>query len=120
MFFHYLASASIVLGAFVPLTVEAKSSCGYASHYGHGDGYAWRTMANGQPMNPQAMITASPSLPLGTRLKVTNPINGKSVILVVSDRGPYYGGRILDLSHGAFTQIANTNQGVAKVCFSMV
>jgi rare lipoprotein A len=114
-------SASIALGAFAPVAVEAKSSCGYASFYGgHGDGFAWRTMANGRPMDPNAMTTAHPSLPMGTKIRVTNPANGKSVNLVISDRGPYHGGRILDLSSGAFSRIASLGQGVAKVCFSRV
>ena len=114
-----LLSASLLLG-FAPTAVEATSSCGYASHYGYGDGFAWRTMANGRPMDPNAMTTAHPSLPLGTRILVTNPANGKSVNLVISDRGPFHGGRILDLSSGAFSRIASLGQGIAKVCFSRV
>ena len=114
-----LLSASLLIG-FAPTAVEAASSCGYASHYGYGDGFAWRTMANGRPMDPNAMTTAHPSLPLGTRILVTNPANGRSVNLVISDRGPYHGGRILDLSSGAFSRIASLGQGIAKVCFSRV
>jgi rare lipoprotein A len=115
-----LLSASIALSALAPIAVEAKSSCGYASHYGYGDGFAWRTMANGRPMNPDAMTTAHPSLPMGTKIRVVNPANGKSVNLVISDRGPYHGGRILDLSSGAFSRIASLGQGIARVCFSRV
>ena len=115
-----LLSASIAIGALAPTAVEAASSCGYASHYGYGDGFAWRTMANGRPMNPDAMTTAHPSLPMGTRIRVTNTSNGKSVNLVISDRGPWYGGRILDLSAGAFARIASLGQGIAHVCFSRV
>lgn len=118
MLFRILLSASIVVGALAPAAVEARSSCGIASFYGHNDGLAGQAMANGKPMNPQAMITAHPSLPLGTRIRVTNPANGKSVSLVVSDRGPFHGGRILDLSAGAFSRIASLGQGVVKVCFS--
>jgi rare lipoprotein A len=115
-----LLSASIAIGALAPAAVEAASSCGYASHYGYGDGFAWRTMANGRPMNPDAMTTAHPSLPMGTKIRVVNPANGKSVNLVISDRGPYHGGRILDLSSGAFSRIASLGQGIARVCFSRV
>lgn len=118
MLYRFLLSASIVLGAFAPAAVEAKSSCGQASFYGHGDGFAWRTMANGQPMNPQALTTAHPSLPMGTKLRVTNPANGKSVVLTVVDRGPYHGGRILDLSYAAFQKIASSSQGLARVCMT--
>lgn len=115
-----LLSAFIAIGALAPAAVEAGSSCGYASHYGNGDGFAWRTMANGRPMDPNAMTSAHPSLPMGTKIRVTNPANGKSVNLVISDRGPWHGGRILDLSYGAFRQIASTSQGVARVCFARV
>ncbi len=109
MLFRFLLSASVALGALVPAAAEAKSRCGEASFYGHGDGFAGQTMANGQPMNPRAMITAHPSLPLGTRLRVVR--NGRSVIVKVTDRGPWYGGRILDLSYGAF----GGNQGALRM-----
>jgi rare lipoprotein A len=99
----------------------ARSSCGEASFYGTAsDGYAWQTMANGRPMNPTAMITAHPSLPFGTWIKVTNQANGKSVIVMTTDRGPYAHGRILDLSVGAFSKIASRSSGVARVCYSKV
>jgi rare lipoprotein A len=76
--------------------------------------------ANGERFYPWNMTTAHPYLPFGTRLRVTNQNNGKSVIVRVNDRGPFYGGRILDLSTGAFSQIASTSRGVANVCFSKV
>jgi rare lipoprotein A len=118
MLFRFLLSASVALGALVPAAAEAKSRCGEASFYGHGDGFAGQTMANGQPMNPRAMITAHPSLPLGTRLRVVR--NGRSVIVKVTDRGPWYGGRILDLSYGAFARIAHPGSGLATVCYQVV
>jgi rare lipoprotein A len=118
MLFRFLLSVSVALGALVPAAAEAKSRCGEASFYGHGDGFAGQTMANGQPMNPRAMITAHPSLPLGTRLRVVR--NGRSVIVKVTDRGPWYGGRILDLSYGAFARIAHPGSGLATVCYQVV
>jgi len=116
---RFIFSASLALGALAPVAVEAASSCGYASHYGRGDGFAWRTMANGQPMNPNALTTASRDLPLGTKIVVTNPANGKSVRVTVTDRGPFVHGRLLDLSHGAFSRVAEASQGIAKLCFSL-
>jgi len=118
MLYRFLLSASIALGALAPAAVEAKSSCGMASFYGQGDGFAWRTMANGRPMNPNALTTAHRSLPLGSKILVRNLANGKSVTVTVTDRGPFYGSRVLDLSAGAFGKIASTSQGVARVCFS--
>lgn len=93
--------------------------CGEASYYGHHDGFAGQLMANGQPMNPQAMITAHPSLPLGTRIRVENMANGKAINVKVLDRGPWHGGRILDLSYGAFSRIASPRQGLARVCYQV-
>jgi rare lipoprotein A len=102
-----------------PIQAQAALECGYASYYGTAsDGYAWQTMANGRPMDPQAMTTAHPWLPLGTRLRVKNRNNGKSVTVTVTDRGPYYGGRILDLSYGSFARIASPSQGEASICIS--
>ncbi len=104
-----------------PIPAQAALECGYASYYGTAsDGYAWQTMANGRPMDPQAMTTAHPWLPLGTRLRVVNQSNGKSVILRVADRGPYAHGRIIDLSVGAFARISSLSRGITRVCISKV
>jgi rare lipoprotein A len=111
-----LSSIAFASLALAPLSAEAKSRCGIASFYGHNDGFAGQTMANGKPMNPQAMITAHRSLPLGSKILVRNPVNGKSVRVTVTDRGPWHGNRILDLSAGAFSRIASTGQGLAQVC----
>ena len=113
-----LALTSLALATVLPTTASAAIRCGTASHYGVGDSYAWQTMANGQPMNPGANTTAHRSLPFGTLLRVTNQNNGKSVVVRVTDRGPYHGGRVLDLSHGSFSRIASPSSGVAEVCYT--
>ena len=112
-----IAVAGLTLAAPSP---SLAAGCTEASYYGHNDGYAWQTMANGKPMNPNSMITAHKGYPFGTRLRVTNQRNGKSVIVTVTDRGPYAYGRGLDLSYGAFARIASPSQGVASVCYSRV
>lgn len=104
--------------ASTPFSAKAGQRCGEASFYGHRDGFAWKTTASGQPMNPGAMTTAHQWLPFGTVLRVTNRYNGRSVVVRVNDRGPFSGGRILDLSHGAFQRIASTSQGVTSVCYT--
>jgi rare lipoprotein A len=58
---------------------------------------------------------ASLSLPLGSYARVTNPANGKSVIVVINDRGPYGKGRIIDLDKVAFEEIASLGAGVIDV-----
>jgi rare lipoprotein A len=115
---RFLLPAFVALGALAPLAAEAASSCGIASYYGLNDGFAGQRTANGERFTPSKLTTAHPSLPFGTRLRVTNKANGKSVVVRVNDRGPYYGSRIIDLSHGAFSQIASASQGLASVCIS--
>lgn len=105
---------------FTPFAANAASGCTSASHYGVGDGYHGQTTANGERFNAYGLSTAHRSLPFGTRLRVTNQANGKSVIVRVNDRGPFVGGRSLDLSYGAFASIARPGQGVARVCYSRV
>ena len=113
--------SSIVVSALFAAAASAKPVCGNASFYGgHGDPYAWGTMANGQAMNPAAMITAHKTLPFGTKLRVVNVNNGRSVVVRVTDRGPFIPGRVLDLSYGAFKAIASPRQGVVKVCFEQI
>jgi rare lipoprotein A len=104
--------------SFLPLNAYAYSGCTSASHYGIGDGYHGLTTANGERYNAYGHSTAHRSLPFGTRLRVTNQSNGKSVIVKVNDRGPFVGGRTLDLSYGAFSSIASPSQGVARVCYT--
>lgn len=100
-----------------PLQAQAALECGYASHYGT-EGYHGQRTASGSTFNAYAMTAAHPWLPFGTRLRVKNRNNGKSVVVTVNDRGPYYGGRILDLSYGSFARIASPSQGEASICIS--
>ncbi len=84
-----------------------------ASWYGprhHG-----RLMANGQPFDMFADTAAHRDLPLGTRLKVTNPKNGRSVEVAVTDRGPFIPGRSLDLSLGAARKLGVVEAGVSRL-----
>ena len=63
--------------------------------------YHDRITANGEHMNPNAMTAAHKSLPMGSRVTVTNKRNGRSVTVRINDRGPYVTGRVIDLSPGA-------------------
>ena len=69
---------------------------GIASYYASGT----RT-ASGARFNPDGLTAAHRSLPFGTRVRVTNRANGHSVVVVINDRGPFVGGRVIDLSRGA-------------------
>lgn len=99
--------------------VGAVRTCG-ASHYGQGDGTHGGPTASGERFNKYAMTAAHKTLPLGTRVRVTNPSNGKSVVVRINDRGPYIGGRCLDLSYGAFSRIADPGRGVMTVKWQRV
>ena len=113
-----LLLSSLALGALAPAAVEAKSSCGIASYYG--PGFHGRTTANGERFDSQALTFAHRTMPFGTKVKVTNRDNGRSIIVRGNDRGPFYGSRIIDLSEAAFSRIASRGQGLANVCISKV
>jgi rare lipoprotein A len=66
------------------------------------------------------MTAAHRSLPFGTRVRVTNRSNGRSVVVTINDRGPFIGGRIIDLSRGAAQVIAMTGAGVAPVSLEIL
>ena len=120
MLFKTISILAFGLVGLAPLSAKAASGCSLASHYGIGDGYHGQTTANGERYNAYGKSVAHKWLPFGTKLRVTNQRNGKSVIVRVNDRGPYVGGRDLDLSYGAFSTIASPSQGVASICYSRV
>ena len=86
---------------------------GVASWYG--PGFHGRTTANGEQYNMNDMTAAHKSLAFGTRVKVTNQTNGKSVVVRINDRGPYVGSRIIDLSKSAAQAIDMIGPGTAAV-----
>lgn len=81
----------------------------------YGPGFHGRRTANGEVFNQNALTAAHKSLPFGTRVKVTNLNNGKSVIVRVNDDGPHIPGRVIDLSKGAAARIGMLSSGVAPV-----
>ncbi|AOH45724.1 septal ring lytic transglycosylase RlpA family protein [Propionibacterium sp. NM47_B9-13] len=88
-----------------------------ASTYGEGDGTAGGPTASGETFNPSAFTAASKTLPLGSTIRVTNVSNGRTVTVRINDRGPYVGGRCLDLSTAAMNAIA-PGEGLVTVRYS--
>lgn len=86
---------------------------GTASWYG--EFFQGRTTASGEPYDMNDLTAAHPSLPLGTRVRVTNLRNGRAVILRVNDRGPVVDGRIIDVSYGAAQILGMSGTGVQRV-----
>lgn len=88
---------------------------GTASYYGDGDGFNGRPMANGQIFNQyNSHYAAHPTLPLGTKLKVTNLANGRSIYVTVTDRMPKEG-RVIDLSTQAGDYLGMHHRGITQV-----
>jgi rare lipoprotein A len=86
---------------------------GIASFYGY-DGSGNRT-ATGERFNPEGMTAAHRHLPFGTKVRVTNTRNGRSVVVRINDRGPFIRGRVLDLSYGAARLLGMLGNGIAPV-----
>ena len=95
--------------------VEAGSQCGKASWYKMGS----RT-ANGERMNANALAAAHRSLAFGTHVRVDNLRNGRSVVVRINDRGPYVGGRVIDVTRGAAVRLGMIGSGVARVKVTVV
>jgi rare lipoprotein A len=83
---------------------------GVASFYRHG-----RRTANGEPFNPRAMTAAHRTLPFGTRVKVVHEESGRAVVVRINDRGPFTGGRVIDLAQGPAEALGLTRAGVGRV-----
>ncbi|EGE12842.1 septal ring lytic transglycosylase RlpA family protein [Moraxella catarrhalis] len=100
---------------FLAIALFATASqANYATYYG--DKFHGRKTANGERYNQNAFTCASNQYKFGTRLKVTNLSNDKSVVCRVNDRGGFSKyGVTLDLSKGAFKKIASLSQGKIKV-----
>lgn len=94
--------------------VVGTGSCG-ASYYDEP-----QATANGEQFDPEALTAAHKTWAFGTRVRVTNPANGKSVVVRINDRGPYVAGRCIDLSRAAFRAIAPLSQGELTVNYAIL
>ena len=97
--------------SLMPRVLAVKT--GQASWYG--PGFYGRRTANGERLSRGTMTAAHPYLPFGTRVRVTNLWNGRSEVVRINDRGPFHGGRLIDLAHGAAHALGLTASGVAQV-----
>lgn len=81
------------------------------SYYGGGDGFDGKQTANGESFDTNKLTAAHKSLPFGSKVKITNTANGKSVTVRVNDRGPYHGNRCFDLSKAAMEAVGGVGAG---------
>ena len=103
-----LAMALPFGAAQATVTIQEGLVSWYGAHFHD------RPTASGELFDANAMTMAHPSLPFGTRVKVTNLRNGRSVVLRVNDRGPFIGSRIADLSQAAAAYLGMLRRGVAR------
>jgi rare lipoprotein A len=105
----------ILLICLVVLSVAgiAQTQTGKASFYA--DKFEGRPTASGEKYKHSKLTAAHKTLPFGTRVKVTNLANQKTVEVVINDRGPYVDGRIIDLSKSAAEALGFVNVGLADV-----
>jgi peptidoglycan lytic transglycosylase len=116
-----LTLVSAPSGGFSPLKTHSLSASyqfGVASWYG--EDFQGLPTASGPPFDMKAMTCAHRMLPLGTRIRVTNLLNLRSLVLNVNDRGPYVGGRVLDVSRGAAKGLGFLGAGLAPVRIEVV
>ena len=108
------AAARPPASSTAPRTLSnAKAQVGMASWYG--PGFAGKLTANGERFNPKEMTAAHRTHKFGTKLRVTNLANGKSVVVRVNDRGPFAKKRVIDVSQEAARRLDMIDSGVAKV-----
>jgi rare lipoprotein A len=91
------------------------ASQGVASFYTEGT-----QTASGEKFDTHELTAAHPTLPFGTKLRVTNVATGRSVTVRVNDRGPYVAGRVVDVSYSAADRLGMVGRGIAKVKLDVV
>lgn len=98
--------------------VHATRAMTTASWYGHA--FKNRRTASGVPFDPEQLVGAHPTLPLGSRVRVTDTAGGRSVVVTIVDRGPFMPGRGIDLSYAAARRIGIVERGIARVAVEVL
>jgi rare lipoprotein A len=109
---RHLQTAAHPASSFAP--ASAAGALVRASWYGGGERLSART-ASGEHFNSGGLTAAHRSLPFGTRVQVTNVATGRAVVVRINDRGPFVGGRSLDLAHGAAQAIGLHSTGSVRM-----
>ena len=108
---HLIFTLTILL--FTTACSQRSLLVGEGSWYG--EKYHGSETASGEPYNMYAYTAAHRTLPFNTMVKVTNLQNNRSVIVRINDRGPFVGGRIIDLSYMAAKELDYLNDGIAEL-----
>lgn len=113
--FKIMTLAVAITATLACAPAYAANGCGKASWYA-----LTSKTASGERMKPMELTAAHRSMRFGTKLKVVNKANGKSVVVRVNDRGPFIRGRVLDVSKGAAKHLGMVSSGVGNVCYEIV
>ncbi len=108
-------AAAVLAASFAASQGSANAETGRASWYA-----LTSKTASGERCNPGALTAAHRSLPFGTKVKVENLRNGRSIVVRINDRGPYVGGRIIDLTKAAASRLGFVDSGVARVRITVI
>ena len=109
------ALATVLLAWGSPAAADSgiPAQVGHASWYG--EEFATRLTASGEPFDPRKLTGAHRTLPFGSKVRVTNLRNGRSVLVTITDRGPFRPRREIDLSYGAARLLGMVHLGVIDV-----
>ena len=99
---------------------EAHRLSGSATYYGGSDRLCGRRTASGGILDCGAMTAAHRTLPFGTHVQVTNLSNGRSVVVTITDRGPFARGRVIDVSRRAARKLDFLRDGTTRVRLEVV
>ncbi|WP_295427356.1 septal ring lytic transglycosylase RlpA family protein [uncultured Thiodictyon sp.] len=114
-----LIAALLLIGTEASAASPAdKAQAGMASYY-H-DRFNGRRTASGARYNKGELSAAHKTLPLGSRVRVTDSRSGRSVVVRINDRGPYARGRVIDLSRAAASEIGLVSKGVSRVTLEVL
>ena len=101
-----------------PQAIERVLGGGMASYYGAE--LAGHRTASGERFDPRGLTAAHRTLPFGSKVRVTNPANGRSVVVRINDRGPFARGRVIDVSRSAAERIGLVGRGHGEVQLALV
>lgn len=111
---HEIASYKVKGKVYTPLrSAKGYKARGLASFYNKRLHH--HKTSNGERYNMYSMTAAHPTLPFNTRLRVKNVKNGRTVVVRINDRGPFYSTRIIDLSYAAASRLGITSYSMVEI-----
>ena len=114
-----VTAEAVDLSVIEPLVEEASAAIGGGVASWYGREFAGRRTASGERFDPSGYTAAHRTLPFGSRVRVTNA-SGESVVVRINDRGPFHGGRVIDLSQAAAAELGIVRAGSGRVDLALL